>query len=197
MVDEIVNESHDSAEKSARVATVRRSNFISAIPFELSVREDAIRKSLAQENASSKSKLRKLYKLTNEIMEFSAPYTACSKGCSDCCRMNVMISQAEANYIGDSTHRKPYILTKSKIHKEDQYLGNECPFLKENACSIYEFRPYVCRKHVSFDESAYWCDPNRTLNVPMPMLQFSELQGAIEDIEKGGIFADIRDFFPK
>jgi Fe-S-cluster containining protein len=32
-----------------------------------------------------------------------------------------------------------------------------CPFLKDNACSIYEIRPYVCAGHVSITPPA-WCE---------------------------------------
>ena len=59
-------------------------------------------------------------------------------------------------------------------------------------------RPFVCRKHVWFDTSAYWCDPARSLKIEMPMIGFSGAEGAFLDVTKkdsGGIHADIRDFF--
>lgn len=186
--------------RSIEAANRRRTEFIASVPKELSDREDVIRKHLSRENASSRSKLRKVYNLVNELMEYSKPYTACDKGCSSCCNINVMISEVEAELIAQKIGTKPVPLRASKSREVGYFNGIPCPFLKSDACSIYEDRPYVCRQHVCFDESSYWCDPIRTNDVKeMPLLRFTEAEAAVLDIgklESGGIFADIRDFFP-
>lgn len=126
-------------------------------------------------------------------------YVACSKGCSACCKMNVMVSEIETKHIEAETGIKPIRLMGSRVHLQDEFVGIPCPFLKDNSCSIYDARPFVCRKHVSFDTSPYWCDMKRSHEIELPMIEFSGAEGAILDIagfRAGGIFADIRDFFP-
>lgn len=188
------------AERSIEIANLRQSEFIASVPKELCDREDAIRKQLSRENASNRSKLRKVYNLVNELMEYSKPFTACDRGCSSCCNINVMISQVEADLIGERIGHKPITLREPKNHEIGYFNGIPCPFLKNDSCSIYENRPYVCRQHVCFDESSYWCDPIRTHKMnEMPLLRFSEAEAAMLDVgklEHGGVFADIREFFP-
>lgn len=183
---------------STEAAKLRRAEFVKAIPPELSIREDTIQRKLASENASSRNKLQKIYSLMSELGKVAEPYVACGKGCSGCCQMNVTVSQLEANFIVKETGIKPARLTRSVRHSQDEFMGVPCPFLKEGSCSIYEARPYPCRKHISFDTSSYWCDPTRSL-VQFPMIEFSGAQGAFMDTARttaGGVFADIRDFFP-
>lgn len=184
---------------STEVAELRRGEFVKAMPPELSDREDAIQRKLASENASSRNKLQKIYSLMTDLVKAAEPYVACSKGCSACCQMNVMISQLEANFIEKETGIKPAQLIRSVLYSQDKFIGVPCPFLKDGSCSIYDVRPFPCRKHLSFDTSSYWCDPAHSLDVKIPLVEFSGAQGAFLDIARttsGGVFADIRDFFP-
>ena len=188
----------DLLAKSIESAEFRRSDFIKAVPPELSKREDEIEKRLASENSSTRSKLRKIYHLMDELGQIRAPYVACGKGCSSCCKMNVKISQIEANIIAERTGMQSKQLPSSRSYKSDQFMGVPCVFLKEGSCSIYEIRPFVCRNHVSFDTTSYWCEPENSLHAEMPMLAFSGLLDAYFNITKkdsGGVHADIRDFF--
>lgn len=183
---------------SIEVAECRRAEFVKEIPPELSRREDTIQRKLVSENASSRNKLQKIYSLMSDLGKTAEPYVACGKGCSACCHMNVMISQLEVNLIEKETGIKATKISSTRLHGHDKYVGVPCPFLKDGSCSIYELRPFVCRKHVSFDTTAYWCDPDRVLGVEFPMIGFSGAEGAYFDITKatsGGVFADIRDFF--
>ena len=183
---------------SRESAEIRRQNFVKAISADLSQREDNIQAKLAKENASTLSKLRKIYNLMTDLGSVAEPYVACAKGCSSCCKMNVTISQIEANLIGEKTGIKVNQLSNSKNHDSGEFIGIPCMFLKDGSCSIYDDRPFVCRKHVWFDTSPYWCDPERSLEVEMPMIEFSGAVGAFFDVTKkssGGVHADIRDFF--
>ena len=164
----------------------------------MSKREDDIQASLAKENASPRSKLRKIYNLITDLGNVAEPYVACGKGCSSCCKMNVTISQIEANLIAEKLGIKSKQLANSKRHNSDEFIGIPCKFLKDDSCTIYDVRPFVCRKHVWFDTSSYWCDPERSLEVTMPMIEFSGAVAAFFDVTRknsGGIHADIRDFF--
>lgn len=133
-----------------------------------------------------------------DLVKVAEPYVACSKGCSACCQMNVMIFQIEANFIEKETGIKQAQVRSSLLHPQDEFIGVSCPFLEDGSCSIYDVRPFACRKHLSFDTSPYWCDPARTLTVGFPMLEFSGAQDAFLDatrLKTGSVFADIRDFF--
>lgn len=188
----------DLLAKSIESAELRRSEFIKAVPPGLSKREDEIEKKLASENSSIRSKLSKVYYLMEELGQIRAPYVACDKGCSSCCKMNVKISQIEANLIAEKTGMKSKQLPSSRSYKPDEFMGVPCVFLKEGSCSIYEIRPFVCRNHASFDTTSYWCEPENSLHAEMPMLAFSGLLDAYFNITKkdsGGVHADIRDFF--
>lgn len=195
---------HLSPEQAARLtasieaAECRRAEFVKAIPPELTRREDTIQRKLASENASPLNKLHKIYSLMADLVKVAEPYVACSKGCSGCCQMNVMISQLEANFIEKETGIKPALVTSSLLHPQDRFISDPCPFLKDGSCSIYDARPFACRKHLCFDTTPYWCDPSRTLTVELPMLGFSGAEDAFLDVARlktGGVFADIRDFF--
>ncbi len=186
------------AEVSIQTAKVNREKFLAAVPSRLEQREDVIERQLSLENASAFSKLRRLYQLLNELGAIAAPYIACGKGCSACCHMNVMVSQLEVALIERETGARPIHLHSSKVHDLDTFNGVPCPFLKNGACSIYEVRPFACRKHMNFDSSAYWCSPDRSLNVEMPLVKFSSAESAYMGLARvwgNGCFADIRDFF--
>lgn len=176
----------------------RQADFIKSISAELSKREDEIQTKLAKENASPRSKLNKIYNLLTDLSKVAVPFVACGKGCSSCCKMNVTISQIEANLIAEKIGKKSKQLANSKTYNSDKFIGIPCAFLKDDSCTIYDIRPFVCRHHLWFDTSAYWCNPVHSLEVNVPMLQFSGAQNAFCDVTKkdsGGIYADIRDFF--
>lgn len=184
--------------ESCRVAEARRAMFMENISPALAEREDALPKLLRHENASRAAKLRRTFRLIDELLEAASPYVACKKGCSSCCHMNVTISALEAEQIQRATGRRAKQLSSSMSHPLGEFQGVQCPFLRDGSCSIYEVRPYMCRKHVNFDETAYWCDPQRMHTAELPMVSFSGPRDAYFDvIGPNGVTADIRDFFPK
>lgn len=76
-------------------------------------------------------------------------YVHCKIGCSHCCENgDYPLSQLELEYL-----MQGYIKldndTKIKVQKNIKSIqkGCECPFLVEKKCSIYEFRPIICRVH--------------------------------------------------
>lgn len=190
----------DSSEaKAFAVASTRRADFQAALSPDLIAREESFRTRMALDNSSRRSKLRKIYAFADELHIRREPFIACRRGCSDCCHINVMISELEAETIATAIARKAAQLATSISHPLDKFLGTPCPFLDEEVCSIYTNRPYACRAHASFYTSAYLCEPSRSIDFRVPMLEFTEVKGAFSDVTKfngGGVFADIRDFFP-
>lgn len=177
----------------------RRAALVEALPAELKAREDALPARNRADNASVHSKLGRIYALVDEFSAHRAPYVACKQGCSDCCRMNVQISNLEAARIAAATGRRARTLARSVRHEDGKFAGEACPFLVDGSCSIYAYRPYVCRNHASFDVDAYWCEPGRMQTVKLPMLELSGAKQALVEVlrqTKQPLLADIRDFFP-
>lgn len=177
----------------------RASRYVSSLSQDLTLREDNVANQVLLENSSPKSKLRKVYKLVDELGEAATPFIACKKGCSACCKMNVSISSVEAEQIAKYTQKNIRHLKRSIAHAIGHFSGIACPFLIENVCSIYEVRPYMCRAHVSFDTSSYWCEPERAYDAELQGVKFAGAMTAYKAIHEktsNAIFADIRDFFP-
>ncbi len=86
-----------------------------------------------------------------KIFEFQKEYLHCKKGCALCCkRGDYPLSQIEFDYL-----MKGYELvdenTKNIIKNNIENIKNGdkdsyiCPFLINDVCSVYEYRPIVCR----------------------------------------------------
>lgn len=94
----------------------------------------------------------------------------CSKGCSACCHIQAFITDDEARYILSkypAEHREisqwkrqakwkddPNAYCKHPLHE------SRCAFLKNNECSIYEFRPATCRNQLSVSDPKL-CDTTK------------------------------------
>ncbi len=194
-----MNQVDRSLEATTQRMEGRRAALIAVLPAELKDREDALPARIRADNASAQSKLGRINALVDEFSAYRAPYVACQQGCSDCCRMNVQISNLEAARIAAATGRRARTLARSVRHDDGKFAGQACPFLIDGSCSIYEHRPYVCRNHASFDVDAYWCEPGRMQTVKLPMLELSGAKQALVEVlrqTKQPLLADIRDFFP-
>lgn len=190
---------HQRFMDAVAASKARASSFIASIPQELTDREDLIGEEILRENSSAKSKLGKLYRLVEELGVAAKPFIACGKGCSACCRMNVNISSMEAERLAQFSGKSINRVGHNIYHETSRFAGVACPFLIENTCSVYEIRPYACRAHVSFDTTAYWCEPERAYEEGMGMVSFDGAKSAyLEVLAKvpNSRFADIRDFFP-
>lgn len=191
----------DSIEDRYARARERRADFFESLPQSLRDDEDAIPEVIRKTNASTRSKLQRVYKLADALMAYREPFTACKKGCADCCRMNISISAVEAARISAASGRQAKQLLKSKWHDVDEFAGDSCPFLgEENACSIYSDRPLACRNHASFDTDSAMCTPTAMNLAEMPMVNYDGLKESMLVLTESSpvpVFADIRDFFPK
>jgi Fe-S-cluster containining protein len=135
-------------------------------------------------------KLKRLYEKFGNALQPISGVVSCKAGCSQCCHLLVLTSQLEAEIIKDyiSSHYSPNELSefKEKIKEHKDLLSNltvynngnfseestqaylsakiPCAFLDKNhCCSIYEARPFICRKYLVFDNPEICSNPfNKT-----------------------------------
>lgn len=151
---------------------------ISSLPPNISATEDSAPHRLRALNASPHAKLRRLHSIADEVMAHFGPHTPCKAGCAGCCHYEVKIYPVEASYISRNSGRP---MRKEPARKES-FHGRPCVFLEGGRCSIYAVRPLVCRTHLAFTPTAYWCQPERSNDEGMPMLALSGLRDALEHI---------------
>ncbi|WP_374079334.1 YkgJ family cysteine cluster protein [Bdellovibrio bacteriovorus] len=104
---------------------------------------------------------KKLHEMVEvEIAQGANIETSCKKGCSTCCHMEVEITSYESEIL-EKLVRDGHIIERSRLQKQSERflqdaiwregvrnLTNRCVFLNdEGACSIYENRPVMCRRH--------------------------------------------------
>lgn len=154
-------------------------------------------RTLQLEPGAKKVKLQKLRALADDMTALAADQTACRKGCTHCCHTPVAMVQTEADFIGERIGR-PAQKLRETVNPEDRGYGYHmpCPFLKDNACSIYAERPLSCRVHLNLDEDALLCELLPGLTVPVPLLDMLTLQATYIRVTPGDKLGDIRDFFP-
>ena len=83
----------------------------------------------------------------------------CKKGCSHCCVQPVSVSPAEAFTVARQIRGQADIANAmreagEKIRqapKHQRLFDMRCPMLVDNACSIYEYRPFSCHNFASFN----------------------------------------------
>jgi Fe-S-cluster containining protein len=93
---------------------------------------------------------------------------ACAAGCAYCCNIKVEVSAQEVFVIKDyvlnnfAREKIQRVIAKALVNseesksitKEEQLaINQECAFLEEGKCSVYEVRPGKCRSYNSHDVS--------------------------------------------
>ena len=134
------------------------------------------------------SDVKELYNLVDEVI--STQKSCCRKGCAYCCHQQIEVLNIEKNVIRNYIKDNLDPETKEIIKKDlkawldyfDQNTPNnkvlsaqdvfidfrgksakdslKCPFLINNACSIYEMRPQACRIHI-VEQNPKLCDDNK------------------------------------
>lgn len=83
----------------------------------------------------------------------------CKIGCSSCCETgDYPLSQLELEYLMQgyiNLENKVKIIVQENIKKMEK--GGRCPFLVDKKCSVYLYRPIICRVH----GLAYLCKDNK------------------------------------
>lgn len=166
----------------------------SSIPKQLEKKEAELFDWYVRLKGNPLTKLRALFDFMTALYGAVARYTPCKKGCTVCCHYPVSITELEMEFIerGVGIKRAKHILKTA--HQNDA----PCPFLRNNTCSIYEHRPFVCRRHVTLTETPHWCHPDRAYTEEFPLLKFSEVDRVFDALvrETGATaFCDIREAF--
>lgn len=90
-----------------------------------------------------------MYEYTDKISAHFNGVT-CSKGCPHCCNVPIVMTLPEAEFIEFHTGHK---ITNRHPRQRKKGIGAPwCVFLKNGECSIYAYRPYVCRTFFSLDD---------------------------------------------
>lgn len=142
----------------------------SLIPRELQKKENELALSFSQHRGNPLSKLHDLYCFTDELLKYVNKVTPCKKGCDYCCNIPVSVSLLELEYM-----KKHVKKLRSKLGPANLDTNSPCPLLNNGACSVYELRPFHCRKHVALTSTSYWCHPDRCHSVKLPLFNMTEL----------------------
>lgn len=105
----------------------------------------------------------KLDKRLEEYFEQHREYICCHAGCSFCCEKgDYPLSAAELEYLMQG-YAKLISEKKQIVQKNIKNIvkGGACPFLIDKKCSVYSYRPIICRVH----GLAYLCHDD-TVKVP-------------------------------
>ncbi len=93
--------------------------------------------------------LNQLDKKLDVYQKLQSDYIHCKAGCSTCCEKgDYPISQIELEYLMQgyaALDNETKIQIQNNIRDIEK--GGQCPFLIEQKCSIYPYRPIICRVH--------------------------------------------------
>lgn len=162
----------DEKEQSRLRAKENSDQIARTLPPYIRTQEEQLVARFMTHSGNPLSKLKSLYEFMDELYRFVQKFSPCKRGCSHCCHIEVSISELEAEYIrkheGIKTARRP--ATGGYTY------GSPCPFLKKGSCSIYRSRPFVCRRHVTVDESSKWCRIDFCNSIKLTFPRFSEVE---------------------
>ena len=88
-------------------------------------------------------------KTLKKYFEQQKKYVCCQRGCADCCKKgDYPLSEKELYFLMEgysklSTGTKKIVQANLNCFTK----GGQCPFLINNECSVYQYRPIVCRVH--------------------------------------------------
>lgn len=105
-----------------------------------------------------------LNKQLEEYFNLHKKFIVCKSGCSICCKNSYFaVSELEYSYVKNGfeklNSKQREIITQKAIEifkERRQFLKTnqnifdfsyQCPFLNHDTCSIYEYRPMLCRSH--------------------------------------------------
>lgn len=153
---------------------------------------------------SPTAKVRALREMLDVVADAASGLAACGKGCGACCNIAVMVSADEAAVIAKEIGVKAAQPAQYATHGESaanaaSHYGEPCPFLVNNECSIYDYRPLSCRTLYNMDSDALLCTvvPGDPPQVPYLNHWPFTMVIARAFFESKDRYADLRDFFPR
>ena len=187
------------------------------LPEEIKIEQD-IEQEFKTLSGDPLANMKKYLEDVEKINIIFKQYSPCKKGCSKCCFIPVLVSSLEVSLIEEylnSIHNNFYYKRKEKNDNNlltrdkgkiigEEYNGVKCPFLRKNECFIYNVRPYVCRRYITFEDSNKKCGHKEA---HISLFKSFVIENAYENIIKyylvknpisdsnNIIFGDIRDFF--
>jgi len=162
------------------------------MPRKLARREKKIFEKLSLSKELPLTKLEKLYMFLDELNSYVGKFTPCKKGCSHCCYIKISISSLEGEYIESNLGIK----RKMKLNIKNLF-GTPCPFLDNNTCSIYQFRPFMCRRHHALTKNSTWCELDKCNKYEFPQIRFTKVEDSYNFLKSvsGSFEYDIRQLF--
>lgn len=176
------NEAYRAAEKN-------QNGILKALPIRLIKQENDFLEKIIGLKVAPLKKLEILYSFMSELSSFTSRFTPCQKGCSACCHYKVSVSLIEVEYIEKRTKYR----RNKMVGPVGSFHGKPCPFLENGSCSIYEVRPFMCRRHHVLTPDASWCEPNISNNKSFPQLGFTNVDGAFGIIRLESNTKDLYD----
>ncbi len=178
--------------KDVIFARENRKKAIELIPIKTIKKEELLFNAIKNSKRNSEHKLMELYKFMDELSQPFKHLTPCKSKCSHCCHIKVDVSDFEMLQIKKNA--------KKQVRKAvlGRMIGEPCPFLIDDSCSIYEFRPFVCRRHQVFTPTNKLCEKESELG--QELLNFTEVDKAFNYIlSESGLYSqkDIRKYFIK
>jgi len=129
------------------------------------------------ENASFKIRLNKLIQIAGQVQAALSPYMACHAGCSHCCHMGTLIYAHEAERLAAVSGREMIPVRHRPrdqvIALVDNFHGRPCPFLRNNRCSVYNDRPFICRVHHSLNTNPQDCSLSLPPDKKPPVMMYN------------------------
>lgn len=82
----------------------------------------------------------------SSLGEEARSLSQCKKGCSRCCYVDLSVFEIEASAMREWFRSQPAVRKEElrKLWNEKRETG-ACPFLRDDACTVYEARPLICR----------------------------------------------------
>ena len=152
---------------------------------------DKVEAKIENEFKPLKGKPLDLYKrfieLTDELIKAYEKYVPCKKGCGKCCLIPVQIADIERNLIKSFLNKTNNINNYNCFNEPKKpeavdglpggkYVGIKCPFLnKDDECSIYPVRPYMCRRYIVFNDDNSLCDDYGSKDIVIGAHIYSEI----------------------
>jgi Fe-S-cluster containining protein len=167
-----------------------RAKAIELIPINLIKKEEVL---LTKTRNSKRKPIGKLLELYDFMADISKPFqhlTPCKSKCSNCCNIQVDVSDLEMLIIKKNAKKQIKKAVRGRV------VGEPCPFLIDNLCSIYEFRPFVCRRHQVFTPTNELC--KKESDIGQELLNFTEVDRSFSYIiSESGLNSqkDIREYF--